>query len=266
MESARRSGSRRDPGPWQPSEASITVVAGVAAGIGTSTVAALIGNAIAQAGHRALLVDSSGERGGLRRVLGAAPTRGIAALLDPAVSMSDLLVEVAAGCQLLPGGTDAEPRRGAIDPAAQRTMLRRAAQEFHAFDAVVIDAGARLDTILAATERGVRRVLVVGGVTPAQIAAAYALLKALDLRWPSIAVDLLVNRQEAEAARAAFEQVHYGAQHFLARGLGFAGSLADDAGLGGAPDLPLYRCGAETAVAVHQLAAACVADSASTLS
>jgi MinD-like ATPase involved in chromosome partitioning or flagellar assembly len=229
-------------------------------------VAALLGSAAAQAGHRALLVDADEHIGGLHRVLGVTPERGIGALLDPAVAVADLTLEVGAGCHLMPGGATPASWRVPFEPLARRTALRRASQVFHEYDAVFVDAGSRLDAVLAAAECGVRRVIVVGGTTPAQVAAAYAVLKTLDLRWPSITVDLLVNRHAADAARAAYDQVHYGAQHFLARSLGFAGSLPDDAALSSAPDLPLYRCDAATAVAVHQLAAACVADPASTLS
>jgi MinD-like ATPase involved in chromosome partitioning or flagellar assembly len=261
-DSLRRFVSKRTPEAWQPSATPVTVVAGTAAGIGTSTVAALLGSAMAQNGHRTLLVDTDETDGGVHRILGATRTRGIGALLDADVAVDDLTLEVGAQCLLLPGGATPKPWRAPFDPTARRTVLRRVAQRFAAYDAIVVDAGAKLDAILAATEVGVRRVVVVGGASPAQVAAAYAVLKALDLRWPSITVDLLVNATAAEAARAAYEQVHFGAQHFLSRSIGFAGHLPDDDALRAATDLPLYRCAAETAVAVHQLAAACVADPA----
>lgn len=262
VDTLRRFVGTRAKGAWQPSEAPVTIVAGAAGGVGTSTVAALLGLAAAHNGQRTLLVDTDESVGSLHRILGVTPARGLAALLDPTTSVADVVVDVASECRLVPGGAAPDGWRVPFDPSARRTAMRRIAQGFAAYEAIVIDAGARLDGIVAAAEVGVRRVVVVSGVTPAQIAAAYAVLKALDLRWPGIVVDLLFNRQTPEAGRAAFEQVHHGAQHFLSRSIAFAGTLPDDAALRDAPDLPLHRCHGTTAVAVHQLAAACFSSAA----
>jgi MinD-like ATPase involved in chromosome partitioning or flagellar assembly len=241
------------------------VVAGATGGIGTSTVAALLALALAQSGRQTLLVDTDEVVGAQHRILGVSVAAGLAALIDPRTSVEDLLTEVAAGCVLLPGGEAPDPRAIPLDPTARRAIMRRIAQRYDAHDAVVIDAGSRLDGILAAAEPGVRRMLIVGGVTPVAIASAYAVVKTVEARWPGLAIDVLFNRQEASAGCAAFEHVQKGTAQFLGRTVGFAGVLPDDAALPSAADLPLHRCSRATDLALQQLAASLLTDASPAL-
>lgn len=260
VDTLRRAVAGRARTSWKPSATPVIVVAGAHGGAGTSTVAALVASALAMGGRRTLLVDTDENVGAQHRILNAPVQQGIAALLSPDVSFDAVALEVAAQCVLIPGGEAPDARRVPFDPGARRTVMRRLAQSYGAFDAVIIDAGARLDGILAAAEPAVRRVLIVASATPAAIAASYAVLKTVESRWDGIVADVLFNRVTPELGRAAYEQVHHGAQHFLNRSLGFAGVLPDDAALATAPDLPLHRCTRDTETAVQQLATALIAD------
>lgn len=199
-------GSRPRDG-WRPSDVPVVVVVGTAGGVGTSTVAALLAAATAQTGRRTLLVDCDEMVGALHRIHNVGIRHGIAALLDPNVAVNDVAVEISSGCTLLPGGEPPSARRVPFDPTARRTVLRRIAQAYPAYDAVVIDARSQLDGMLAAAEAGVRRFLVVGGCSPAGIAASYAVLKTAESRWPGITVDVVFNRHNADVAKASFDRM-----------------------------------------------------------
>jgi MinD-like ATPase involved in chromosome partitioning or flagellar assembly len=239
----------------------VVIVAGAIGGIGTSTVATLLALGASQELRRALLVDTDESVGSLHRILGVPTNGALRGLLQPEQSFESLTVQVAAQCDLIPGG-EPSPRAKSMpfDPSARRTVMRRVAQSYDRYDAVIIDAGSRLDGILAATEGGVHRLLVVTGVTPVAIAAAYAVVKTAEARFPGMPIDVLFNRQPAEAARVAFDQVTHAASHFLNRTVGFAGVLPEDTALPSAPDLPLYRVARGTELALQQLVTALLVD------
>ncbi|MHB1297436.1 MAG: MinD/ParA family ATP-binding protein [Gemmatimonadaceae bacterium] len=256
----RRLVGARGAAHWQPSAHAVIVVAGAVGGAGASTIAALLAVAAARGGRRTLLVDTDEVVGTLHRILGAEPSRGLAALQDADVALDDLLLPVADGCVLLPGGHGTAHDAVPFDTTARRSVMRRAAQRYGDFDAVVIDAGSRLDGILAAADPGLSRLLIVTGVTPVAIASAYAMVKTANARWRGIAVELLFNRQTADAGRAAFEQVHSATQRFLDRCVGFAGVLGNDDVLGRDDADPRVRGSPGVDIAMQQLATSLFTD------
>lgn len=261
VEALRRHVARSGRDAWCPPAVPVIVVAGAVGGVGTSTIASLLALTAAIEPRRTLLVDTDENVGALHRILAVPSTGGLRGLLDATVSVESLVVAASGHCDLLPGG-EAVPgaRLAPFDPTARRTALRRLAMAYDRYELVVIDAGSRLDGIIASTEAGVGRLLVVTGVTPVAIASAYAVLKAAETRHPGVPVDLLFNRQGPEAARIAFDQVSHAASHFLSRGVGFAGVVPEDRALPSADDLPLQRCARGTELALQQLATALLAD------
>ncbi len=261
VEGLRRALGDRAREAWRPGPVPVVIVAGAIGGIGTSTVSTLLALAASQEERRALLVDTDEGVGSLHRILGVPTTGALRALLRPETTLESLTVQVAARCDLVPGGDNA-PRATSMpfDPTARRTVMRRLAMHYDRYDTVIIDAGSRLDGILAATEGGVHRLVVVTGVTPVAIAAAYAVVKTAEARFPGMPIDVLFNQQPAEAARVAFDQVTHAASHFLNRTVGFAGVVPFDSALPSAPDLPLHRCARGTELALQELVNALLAD------
>ncbi len=259
VEGLRRFVGTRGAAPWRPADRPVIVVAGATGGAGASTVAALLALASAQGGRRTLLVDTDEVVGVQHRILGISASLGISALQDPRISVGDVLAAVTTECDLMPGGHAGDPSPVPFDTTARRMVMRRLAQRYEAFDAIVIDAGSRLDGILAAAEPGVSRFLVVSGITPVAIASAYAIAKTADSRWRGVEVELLVNRHAPEAGRVAYEQVLTATRQFLRRAVGFAGVLPDDPSLREVPAAPLVRCSRGVELALQQLAAALLA-------
>jgi MinD-like ATPase involved in chromosome partitioning or flagellar assembly len=257
VEGLRRAIGAQAHGEWKPAALPVIVVAGAIGGIGCSTVATLLALTASQEPRRTLLVDTDESVGALHRILAVQGSGAMRALLSPQRSVESLVVQVGAHCDLLTGGEDSPTAKTLpFDPTARRTAMRRLAQSYDRYDLVVIDAGSRLDGILAAADGGLSRLVVVSGVTPVAIAAAYAVLKTTETRHPGLPVDVLFNRQAPEAARIAFDQVSHAASHFLGRSVGFSGVLPEDPALPSAPDLPLQRCARGTELALQQLAAA----------
>jgi flagellar biosynthesis protein FlhG len=228
----RRFAARAKTDRWEPPAYPIFVVAGAKGGCGTSTVTALLALAAAADGRRSLIVDADDGAGTHHRMLGLTPLAGFASLRDTSVDITNAMLDVTPMMMLLPGGCGAATTDGGpLSTTERRAIVRRVSAIYGEFDAIFIDAGTRLDGVIAAAERGAWRFLAVTGVEPVSLASAYAMVKALEVRWPGAPVDLLVNGSDETKGRAAFEQVRAGAQHFLGRTIEFAGTIPSDPAL-----------------------------------
>lgn len=233
-------------------------------GSGTSLISALIAVAAAGDGRRVLLVDADDLVGPQSMLLGVKPWAGWQDLRGGRVQIRDVATPVSASLTLVAGGA---PRRAADDlnttPNAteRRACLRRVSTLSEGHDLVVIDCGARLETVLAAVapQMHERVVAVMSGKDPIALAATFALCKAVHTRYSELKVDVVVNRQDKEEARQCFEAVAQGARQFLPTcPIEFAGSVPLDSTLdavlrAGMPFLDA-AAGSPAALAAYELA------------
>ena len=208
------------------------VVASGRGGSGSSLLATLLSAAAAGDGIRTLLIDADDLVSPLAMTLGITPRaswmdlRG-GRVAPPAVvtPVSTTLSLVAGGQERLGGGS------GAPCPAPERkACMRRLQMLAESADLVVIDAGSRLDAVLAAItpHAGERLLAVSSGSDPVGLASTYALCKAVHERHPALAVEVLVNRQDPREAARYHEAVDAGARQFLGWTLPLAGAIPDD--------------------------------------
>jgi MinD-like ATPase involved in chromosome partitioning or flagellar assembly len=190
-----------------PSQSTVLVVAGGKGGTGTSLVAALLALAVAGEGRRVLLVDAVAGVPALARLVGAVPGA------EP-VPVGDTLALLAPAA--------------AADADARANLLARAAAGRDGHDLVVVDAGARLEAVLAACDTGVSRLALVTTEDRVALAATHALLKAVDARLPALPADVVVNRAGEREALAVHDHLATAAERFLGRPLGLAGAVPDD--------------------------------------
>ncbi|HMS01369.1 MAG TPA: hypothetical protein PKE51_00270 [Gemmatimonadaceae bacterium] len=242
----------------------VLVVAGGRGGSGTSLASALLALAAAGDGHRTLLIDTDELVGPQALLLGAAPALRWPMLRGGAVDARRLPVAITPTLSLVAGGRgDAWQLAASVDDTPLTAAERRACfLRLHALadghTLVVIDAGSRLDSVLAAIDgarANVRLVVVTGGQDPIALAAAYALLKAVHARHPTLALDLLTNRLDDATAVRVADTIAHGAEQFLGRAIAFAGALPMDSALdaalrAGMPFLDAVT-GSPVAVAAH---------------
>lgn len=91
----------------------------------------------------------------------------------------------------------------------------------------VVDAGFTLDGVHAASAQGVWRFVVIAGVSAAALAAAFAMVKAIDTRHPGARIEVLVTGHDEFRAHAAYLRVRAATERFLGRDVGFAGAFVD---------------------------------------
>lgn len=228
LESIRRAVAQRAKEPWVASAETVIVVGSGKGGSGGSTVAALLALAASGSARLTLLVDGDEQVGTLHRLLGVEAPNGLGSLYSGSITPDEAILPLDPLLDLLPGGssTDAEPRTYA--PGNRRTVFRRIAQLYGSYDVVIIDAGSRLDSVIAAASPAVRRFVAVTGADPVALASAYALIKAIDAKWPGAPIELLVNGHEDDRAHRAHQYVQTACERFLHRDVSFGGTIPED--------------------------------------
>jgi hypothetical protein len=91
----------------------------------------------------------------------------------------------------------------------------------------VVDAGSTLDGIRTASAVGPARYVIVASVNTATLAAAFAMVKAIESRQPGARIEILVTGHDESRAHGAYLRVRAAAERFLGRDVGFAGAFTD---------------------------------------
>jgi len=218
----------RQPAP-PPSSGPPTIVVGSGkGGVGKSVVSALLAQRLAADGRRIMLVDGSQNLGNLHVLFGVQRGARLEHLLTDSASPRDLLVQVNPHLWLLPADSGAESVHalGAIDRAR---LHHRLSGLYDSFDAVIVDAGPGIDSVVRVSTMGATRLLLVAVPEPAALTDAYATLKIVHAQVKDLPVDVLINRvEDAREGPQAFERLSTAAERFLHRSIRYLGALWED--------------------------------------
>ena len=207
---------------------STVVVASGKGGAGKSVVSILLATTMAEEGRHVLLLEGDQNRGSLHVLLGVSRIPRLESLVTGEASPADLLTPVTDGLSLLSGDSGAEVlyALGEVDRARLHQRLNGL---YDRFDAVVIDAGADLQGVVRVTAMGATRMILLTLPEPAALIDAYAVMKMVHLRVPTLPIDLLVNRvMSASEGQRAFERLAASARRFLNYELGYLGALPEE--------------------------------------
>ncbi|WP_309671636.1 cellulose synthase operon protein YhjQ/BcsQ [Gemmatimonas sp.] len=240
--------------------ATTLLVASGRGGSGTSLVSALLAVAAAGDGRRVLLIDADDFVGPLALTLGVQARASWQDLRGGRVSPTDVATPVSTTLTLVAGGAARLAADGlALSAAERRACMRRLGVLADGMDLVVIDCGARIDTVLAAiTPHADERLIAVSaGSDPVGLASTYALCKAVHSRHGALPMDVLVNRHEGSEAARCFDAIDAGARQFLGVSLRLVGAVpADptlDAALRAGMPFPHAAAGSPAAIAAHEV-------------
>ena len=196
--------------------------------MGKSVVSVLLAQRLAQDGRRVLLVDGSQNMGNLHVLLGVQRSHRLEHLLQDAVSPRDLLVPVTDQLMLLPADSGAESlyAMSAVDRAR---LHHRLSGLYDDFDAVIIDAGPGLESVVRVATMRATRCIVLAAPEPAALTDAYATIKIVGLQVADMGVDILVNRvMDPHEGYETFERLATATERFLHRRLRYLGALWED--------------------------------------
>lgn len=244
-------------------------------GSGTSLVSALLAFAAAGDGFRVLLVDADEHVGPLSMMLGIAPRAtwqdlrgGRVSPFDVATRMSTTLTVIAGGIPKMSPASAAQSVP--VSVAERRACMRRLSAVTQGMDLVIIDCGARFESISAAItpHANERLVAVSAGTDPIGLASTYALCKVVHSRHSALPLDVLVNRYDGSEAQRCFDAIDAGARQFLGNALRFAGAVPTDSTLDAAlrAGMPFLdaAAGSPAAIAAHDVVMRTLAGTSST--
>ncbi len=225
MMAARPAGRPAATGPVAPPA---IVVGSGKGGVGKSVVSVLLAGRLAAEGRRVLLVDGSQNLGNLHVLLGLPRAARLEHLLTGETPVRELLVPVQEGLWLLPADSGAESlyALAAVDRAR---LHHRLSALYDDFDAVVIDAGPGLESVVRVATMRATRCMILTVPEPAALTDAYATIKIVNAQVADLPVDVLVNRVSSEREGAeTFERLAAAAARFLHRELRYLGALWED--------------------------------------
>ncbi len=211
-----------------PSTRPVVLVASGKGGVGTSIAASLLSLAATASGARVLLIDGNDGNGALHHLFGVRPAYSLDALYDANTDVDDVLIPIDTNLTMV-ASRPASADQLSVAVEQRKVPFERLLSSHHAHDCVIIDGGARLDNIMAATGAGVTASLVVTDADRISLAANYAVIKVLAQRAVGVPCHVLVNRHDESVSRAAGVRLADACQQFLNLELGQAGWLPDDA-------------------------------------
>ena len=220
--------AERHPMPPAPNGPPTLVVGSGKGGVGKSVLSVLLAERVAADGRRVLLVDGDQNMGNLHVLLGLARANRLENVLNETAAPRDLLVPVAERIHLLPSdsGADTLYSLSAVDRAR---LHHRLSALYDEFDAVIVDAGPGLESVVRVATMRATRLVVVTAPEPAALTDAYATIKIVHGQVHDLPVDVLVNRIYAEReGPETFERLATAAERFLHRELRYLGAVWED--------------------------------------
>ena len=205
----------------------LIVILGSRRGVGATTVAVHLAQALVRQGRRTVLVDGNLQQPDLAAHCGLANPQALPDVLGRRRTVHELLQPGPAGIQVLPGTWG--PSQGvSCSSADQQRLLAELARLGAHTDLVLLEAGGGLNPVSQRFAQAADLVLVVTDGEPSSVAASEATIRALDTAESIPPILNVVNRA---ASRAVAEQVHTQIARACRRVLG-AATVVDAASVG----------------------------------
>jgi flagellar biosynthesis protein FlhG len=250
--------AERRPEPPEPGGPGAIVVGSGKGGVGKTLIAIGLAHVLAAEDRRVLLVEGNQDLSDLPILLGVRPAGRLEDLLDDRRDPAHLITPVHERLSLLPGDSGAEALYG-LGPTERARLHRRLSTLYARFDAVVVDGGSGIESIVRAATMRAQRLLVVVTPEPASLSDGYALIKVMSAQVRGLPIDVVVNRAlDDDEAQLAFDKLRMAADRFLRRTLDCIAVIPEDEAMRGVSRVHTPLFGPEpagpAAVAIRRLA------------
>jgi flagellar biosynthesis protein FlhG len=205
----------------------ITVTSGKG-GVGKSTVALNLAIAMADKGVRVLLLDADANLGSIDIMLGVSPRFRLSHVLRGEQEIEDVLLTPYHNLRVVPGSSgDAD--YPVLHEQRQRELMTALRELEEWYDVLLVDTAAGMTPEILGYCALADDVLVVTGVEPTAIMDAYAMVKALSMRNPTLPVQIVLNAVRVpREGEEAVEKLQRAIKHFLRRDVDCVGAIPYD--------------------------------------
>jgi len=197
-------------------------------GVGKTSCAVNLSITLSRAGFKVLLIDADMGLANVDLLTGVSAPHTIEEVIRGEASIFDALAEGPEGLTLLTAGSGLEDI-STIAPDKAGKFEKELLKLENAFDFVFIDTGAGIsanviDFVFMADE-----VIVIMTPEPTAFADAYAMVKIVTLKEPSLKVSVIINQSSGEhASRIIFDKFREIVEKFLGRNVVYHGCIAQD--------------------------------------
>ncbi len=204
----------------------ITIASGKG-GVGKTNLAVNLAVILARRNLRVALLDADLGTANVDILLGLQPRYHLHHVITGQKKLSEIIVEGPFGLKVIPGASGL-PDLADLPSHDREYLLRNLMVLDGAFDLLLIDTGAGVDSKVVQFIRAAGEVLIVTNPEPTAITDAYALIKVLN-GYPSVSIKVIINsvrsRGEGDAAGRKLVAV---AEQFLGKQIEILGVLPYD--------------------------------------
>jgi flagellar biosynthesis protein FlhG len=200
-------------------------------GVGKTQISANLAVSLAREGARVLLLDADLGLASLDLVFGVRPRADLLSVVRGLAAPADILIEAAAGVQLLPACPGRYEMANMSN--ADRERLMNLVQEVASgFDAWIIDTGAGIGSNSVGFAEVADEIVLVVTPEPTSLRDAYAMAKILHRRSSIDRIQLVANQVEHHSqGLEVYQRLNGVVRHFLALDLNYLGCIPKDAAI-----------------------------------
>jgi flagellar biosynthesis protein FlhG len=198
-------------------------------GVGKTSLAVNLALALAQTGQRTRLVDGDLGLANVDVLLNLHPRHSLRDVIAGGMPLEEVILAGPAGLEVIPAASGVEALAN-LSRVARQFLVNRLQNLSLGTGVTILDTGAGVSKTVLALTLAADEVLVVTTPEPTAITDAYAMVKILSHRRPSLPVQLVVNLAEhAGQAREVHEHLKRIIQRFLHREIPLGGWIPRDA-------------------------------------
>jgi flagellar biosynthesis protein FlhG len=198
-------------------------------GVGKTSLAVNLALALAQAGERTRLVDGDLGLANVDVLLNLHPRHSLRDVVTAGMPLEEVILEGPAGLEIIPAASGVEALAN-LSRVARQFLVNRLQNLSLGTGVTILDTGAGVSKTVLALTLAADEVLVVTTPEPTAITDAYAMVKILTHRRPSLPLQLVVNLAEhASQAREVHEHLDRIIRRFLHREIPLGGWIPRDA-------------------------------------
>lgn len=197
-------------------------------GVGKSNFSLNFGLGLIERGHKTVLFDVDLGLANLDVLMGISPQKNLLHLLEPHVTVWDILEKGPGNLEFIAGGSGFTQIMQLEDAKLDRLFSQLQPLQGYA-ETIIFDTGAGLSKESLRFMLSSDEVILVTTPEPTAITDAYAVIKMLHSRNPNIQIRLVINRATSEReGKLTADKLAMVAKRFLGMEIGTLGYIADD--------------------------------------